>query len=179
MLIRSTPFLSRSTSSSKKCKKQNTILEPVSEIAMLKRCRLLWRDGDLEVRKCLKLTRSDHFWKLRFRKSARPCGTKHLWKWKVQKTVTKGALLAVEMAEKCRLSWCKAHFEVKSVKNRRVWTTFGSCDVYKVHCAVARSTLWSQNVQNTSGSQQFWKLRCRKSARCCGAKLILNLEANI
>ena len=32
--------------------------------------------------------------------------------------------------------------------------------------------LWSQNVQNTPGSDHFWKLRCRKSARCCGAKHI-------
>ena len=30
----------------------------------------------------------------------------------------------------------------------------------------------SQNVQNTSVSDHFWKLRCRKSARRCGAKHI-------
>jgi len=37
---------------------------------------------------------------------------------------------------------------------------------------VARSTFPSQNVQNTSVSDDFWKLRCRKSARRCGAKHI-------
>ena len=37
----------------------------------------------------------------------------------------------------------------------------------KVHAVVARSTFGSQNVQNTP------KLRCRKSARRCGAKHIL------
>ena len=42
----------------------------------------------------------------------------------------------------------------------------------KVHAVVARSTFPSQNVQNTSGPDHFWKLRCRKSARRCGAKHI-------
>ena len=37
----------------------------------------------------------------------------------------------------------------------------------KLHAVVARSTFWSQNVQNTPGSDHFWKLRCRKSARRC------------
>ena len=44
--------------------------------------------------------------------------------------------------------------------------------VEKVHAVVARSTFPSQNVQNTPGSDHFWKLRCRKSARRCGAKHI-------
>ena len=42
----------------------------------------------------------------------------------------------------------------------------------KLHAVVARSTFPSQNVQNTSGPDHFWKLRCRKSARRCGAKHI-------
>jgi len=42
----------------------------------------------------------------------------------------------------------------------------------KLHAVVARSTFRSQNAQNTSGSDHFWKLRCRKSARRCGAKHI-------
>ena len=41
----------------------------------------------------------------------------------------------------------------------------------KLHAVVARSTFPSQNVQNTPLSDHFWKLRCRKSARC-GAKHI-------
>ena len=40
----------------------------------------------------------------------------------------------------------------------------------KLHAVVERSTFSSQNVQNTSGLDHFWKLICRKSARCCGAK---------
>ena len=58
-------------------------------------------------------------------------------------------------------------------KTHQLRTTFGSCDVEKVHAVVARSTFRSQNVQNTPAPDRFWKLRCRKSARRCGAKHIL------
>ena len=67
----------------------------------------------------------------------------------------------------------EAHFEVKMYKTHHGRTTFGSCDVEKVHAVVARSTFRSENVQNTPFSDHFWKLRCRKSARRCGAKHIL------
>ena len=42
----------------------------------------------------------------------------------------------------------------------------------KLHAVVARSTFPSQNAQNTQRSDHFWKFRCRKSARRCGAKHI-------
>ena len=42
----------------------------------------------------------------------------------------------------------------------------------KLHAVVVRSTFPSQNVQKTPWSDRFWKLRCRKSARRCGAKHI-------
>ena len=72
----------------------------------------------------------------------------------------------------CTPLWREAHFQVKSVKNWRSRTTFWNSDVEKVHAVVARSTFRSQNVQNTPASDHFWKLRCRKSARRCGAKHI-------
>ena len=40
----------------------------------------------------------------------------------------------------------------------------------KLHAVVARSTFPSQNAHNTPGSEHFLKLRCRKSARHCGAE---------
>ena len=80
--------------------------------------------------------------------------------------------LATGEMKNCTPLWREAHFEVKSVKNWRSRTTFGSWDVEKVHAVVARSTFRSQNVKNTRGSDHFWKLRCRKSARRCGAKHI-------
>ena len=72
----------------------------------------------------------------------------------------------------CTPLWREAHFQVRSVKNWRVQSTFGRWDVEKVHAIVARSTFLSQNVQSTTASEHFWKLRCWKSARCCGAKHI-------
>ena len=71
---------------------------------------------------------------------------------------------------KCTPLWREAHFQVKMYKTHQVRTTFVRCDVEKVHAVVARSTFPSQNVQNTPWSDHFWKLRCRKSARRCGAK---------
>ena len=76
------------------------------------------------------------------------------------------------MSKKCTPLWREAHFQVKMYKTHQVRTTFGSYDVEKVHAVVARSTFPSQNVQNTSASDHFWKLRCQKSARRCGAKHI-------
>ena len=90
---------------------------------------------------------------------------------KMYKTIV-GPLLEVEMSKKCTLLWREAHFEVKMLKTLGVRTTFGSCDVEKVHAVVARSTFPSEHVQNTPCSDHFWKLRCRKSVRCCGAKHI-------
>ena len=65
--------------------------------------------------------------------------------------------------KKCTPLWREAHFEVKMCKTHHGRTTFGSCDVEKVHAVVARSTFWSQNVQNTPCSDHFWRFRCRKS----------------
>ena len=107
---------------------------------------------------------SDHFWRLRCRKSARHCGAKHIWKSKVLKTGSLGAVLEVEMLKKCMALWREAHLEVKSVKNCGSRSTFGSWDVEKVHAVVARSTFASQNVQNTRGSDHFWRFRCRFAA---------------
>ena len=89
----------------------------------------------------------------------------------------------------CTPLWREAHFQVKMYKTPHARTTFGSCDVKKVHAVVARSTFGSQDVQSTRGldcfwkfrsqnaqstpcSDHFWKLRCRKSACRCGAKHI-------
>ena len=80
--------------------------------------------------------------------------------------------LATGTMKNCTPLWREAHFQVKMLKTPGVRTTFGSCDIEKVHAVVARSTFPSQNVQNTSASDHFWKLRCRKSARRCGAKHI-------
>ena len=104
---------------------------------------------------------SDHFWKLRCRKSARRCGAKHISKSKCTKHTRFGPLLEVEMSKKCTPLWREAHFQVKMYKTLGVRATFGGSDVQKVHAVVARSTFRSQNVQNTTCSRHFWRFRCR------------------
>ena len=51
--------------------------------------------------------------------------------------------------------------KVGSLK-RRVRSPSGEMRDEKLHASVARSTFRNQNAQNTSGSEQFWKLRCWK-----------------
>ena len=79
--------------------------------------------------KAKKTSRSDHFWKLRCRKSARPCGAKHISKSKCAKHTSVGPLLEVEMSKKCTPLWREAHFEVKMYKTPHVRATFGGSDV--------------------------------------------------
>ena len=86
---------------------------------------------------------SDHFWKLRCRKSARRCGAKHISKSKCTKHMQVGPLLEVEMSKKCTPLWREAHFEVKSIKTEG-WTTFGSCE-------------------RRCGAKHIWKSKCVKN----------------
>ena len=74
-------------------------------------------------------TWSDDFWKLRYRKSARRCGAKHISKSKCTKHLSSGPLLEVKTSKKCTPLWHEAHFEVKMLKAQGVWTTFGGSDI--------------------------------------------------
>ena len=62
-----------------------------------------------------------------------------------------GALLEVAMFKSARLCGTKRVSKSKFTKPH-VRTTFGSCDVEKVHAVVPQSTCRSQNVQNTTCS---------------------------
>ena len=104
---------------------------------------------------------SDHFWKLRCRKSAHRCGAKHISKSKCTKHTSSGPLLEVAMSKKCTPLWREAHFQVNMYKTPHVCATFGGSDVEKGHAVVARSTFRSQNVQSTPCSDHFWRFRCR------------------
>ena len=61
--------------------------------------------------------------------------------------------------------------QLRSTKTLQPRSTFGRWDVQKVYVVMARRTLRTQNAQSTSASEHFWKLRCSKSARLCGAKM--------
>jgi len=74
-------------------------------------------------------SRSEHFWKLRCRKSARRCGAKHISKSKCTKHTMFRPLLEVDMSKKCTPLCREAHVEVNMLKAPRVRTTFGRSDV--------------------------------------------------
>ena len=67
------------------------------------------------------------------------------------------------MMKKCMPLWREAHVQLKMYKAHHVRTTFGSCDVEKVHAdaVVARSTCRGQHVKHTTCSDHFWTFRCR------------------
>ena len=71
-------------------------------------------------------SRSEHFWKLRCRKSAPRCGPKHISKSKCTKHTSLGPLLEVEMSKKGMPLWREAHFQVKKYKTHQLRATFGS-----------------------------------------------------
>ena len=139
--------------SKSKCTKQ-TKFGPLLEVEMSKKCTPLAR-STFPSQNVQNTRFSGHLWKLRCRKSARRCGAKHILKSNVTKHTRFGPLLEVAMSKKCTPLWREAHFEVKCYKTHQVWTTFGSCDVEKVHAVVARSTFPSQMLQNTPGSDTF------------------------
>ena len=106
-----------------------------------------------EMKNCTPLWREAHF---QLKLHNRPCSD-YFWKLRCRKS-----------ARSCGAK----HISNSNCATDHVRTTFGSWDVEKVHAVVARSTFPSQNVQNTPCSDYFWKLRCWKIARCCGAKHI-------
>ena len=113
---------------------------------------------------------ADHFWQLRCRKSARRCRAKHISKSKCTKHTSVGPLLEVAMSKKCTPLWREAHFEVKMYKAHQRRTTFGSCDVEKVHAVVARSKFRSQNVENTPRLDHLLAVEMSKKCTQGGAK---------
>ena len=90
---------------------------------------------------------SDHFWKLRCRKSARRCGAKHILKSKCTKHTRSGPLLEVEMSKKRTPLWREAHFEVKMCKTLGVRTTFGGSDVASLRFGSLHYTIHSTTLQ--------------------------------
>ena len=95
---------------------------------------------------------ADHFWHLRYRKSARRCGAKHISKSKCAKHTRCGPLLALEISKKCTPLW---------------------------RAVVARSTFPSQNAQNTPASDHFWTFRSRFAWQAQGIVHRVKSEQNV
>ena len=151
--------------SKSKCTK-HTRFRPLLAVEMSKKWHAVVARSTFGSQHVQNTPASDHFWKLRCRKSARRCGAKHISKSKCTKHHMFAPLLEVRMLKKCTPLYKTPH----------VRATFGGSDVEKVHAVVARSTFPSQNVQNTTCSRHFWRFGCRKSARRCGAKHISKVK---
>ena len=104
---------------------------------------------------------------------------RHISMSKCTKHTMLGPLLEVAMSKKCTQLWREAHFEVKMYKAHHARTTFGSCDVEKVHAVVAQSTFRSENVQNTTCSRHFWRFRCRFAWQAQGIVHLVQSEQNV
>ena len=94
-------------------------------------------------------------------------------KRKDQKKEDAGARKGRKVAKHCVFSWFCGSGGLKSRLAKAAGAeTSGEMRDEKLHAVVARSRLRSEKVQNTSALDHFWKLRCWKSARRCGAKQI-------
>ena len=120
--------------SKSKCTK-HTSSGPLLEVEMSKKMHAVVARSACPSQNVQSTPCSDHFWKLRCRKSARRRrrGAKHISKSKCTKHKSFGPLFEVAMSKKCTSLWREAHFEVKMLKIPGVRTTFGGSDVASLH----------------------------------------------
>ena len=93
-------------------------------------------------------------------------------KRKDQKKENAGARKGRKVAKHFVFSWFCGSGGSKSRLAKAAGATSGEMRDEKLHAVVARSGFRSEKVQNTSAPDQFWKLRCWKSAWLCGVKHI-------
>ena len=132
------------------------------EVEMSKKCTLLWREAHFQVKMYKKTSAWDHVLEVEMKKC-----TPFISKSKCTKHAMYGPFWEVQMLKKCTQLWREAYFEVKMYKAHHVRTIFGDSDLEKVHAVVARRTFRSKHVQNTRGSDHFWRLRCRFASLHC------------
>ena len=89
---------------------------------------------------------------------------------------TFGSEKAKNTSRKVHAVVARSTFPSQNVKKKNNTSSAGPLleveDIENVHAVAARSTFASEKAKNTSRSEHFLKLRCRKSARRCGAKHI-------
>ena len=133
---------------------KHTVLGALLEDEMLTQCAPLWREAHFQVRVIM----------LKAPQRRSPFGS-----WDVEKV---HAVVAPRCVKQAQRSWrtfgswhvARVHGVCKAHRSRG---SFGRWDVDTVRAIVAWSTFPSQshNVESTSASEPFWKLRCRKCAR--------------
>jgi hypothetical protein len=96
---------------------------------------------------------------MQLHKMARRLRAKRIWKSKSSKRYGLGTLLEDATSKHGTPPAREAHLEVKIVKALRSWSTFSRCNFKKWHAANARSTFASQNRQNPTVSEHFFKMQ--------------------
>ena len=86
--------------------------------------------------------------------------------------VLSSSLSSHSIRTKSHAAVARSTFASQNVENTSAQSNFCSSYVESWHAAVARSRFASENVQNTLGPDRFFKFRCRKIARRCGANHI-------
>ena len=114
--------------SKSKCTK-HTIVGPLLEVEMSKKCTPLWRKAHFQVKMYKTHQRLSTFGSWHVEKSRRSWSAKHISKSKCTKHTSFGSLLEVEMSKKCTPLWREAHFEVKIRKAPHARTTFERSNV--------------------------------------------------
>ena len=107
------------SSSKSKCTKHLSV-GPLLEVDMSKKCTPFWREARFQgkmFKKLQKTTCSDHFWKLRCRKSARRCGEAH-FQAKLLKTPHVRTCSENFWTFRCPFAW-QAHGIVHLVKSEQ------------------------------------------------------------
>ena len=127
--------------------------------ALKQRCGAIWPDERWKIVGCF--------------------GAKHMSKSKCTKRTNVEPLLEVEMSKKCTPLWREAHFKVKSVKNWRSRSTFGSWHVEIVHAVVALSTFRSQKCKKLRGTEHFRTFGCRFAWQAQGILHLAKIEQNV
>ena len=123
--------------SKSKCTK-HTIVGPLLEVAMSKKCTPLWCEAHFQSQNVQTHQVPDHFWKLRCRKSARRCGAKHISKSKCTKHTMLGPLLEFRCRKSARRCGAK-HISKSNVQNTRVSDHF-----WRFRCWKKCTLLWRE-----------------------------------
>ena len=128
----------------------------------MKNCTPLWREAHFQV----KMYKTHHsrttFGSWDVEKVHAVVARSTFRSQNVQNTGRFGPLLEVAMSKKCTPLWREAHFQVKMYKTHQLRTTFGSCDVEKVHAVVARSTFPSQKCKKLVRFDHFFDVKMSK-----------------
>ena len=143
--------VARSTFISKsKCTK-HTMVGPLLEVEMSKKCTPLWREAHFQVKRYKTPQRRSTFGSWDVEKVHAFVARSTFPSQNVQNT--RGSpLLEVQMSKKCTRLWREAHFEVKMLKTPGVRTTFGGPDVASLRFTTLHyTTLYSAtNITTTT-----------------------------